>query len=59
MQDVPSLFNDGLVYHYMLESLPVIKENINSTEDEENLQHTGLGHMIDKPLTVGRKYIDS
>ena len=37
-QDVPSLFNDGLVYHYMLESPPVVEENINNTEDEEKIQ---------------------
>ena len=56
-QDVPSLFNDGLVYHYMLESPPVVEENINNTEDEENPQDTGLGHMIDKPFTVGTESI--
>ena len=58
-QDIPSLFNYGQVYNYALESLPVIEENINNTEDEENLHNTGLGLMTDKPFTVGRKYIDS
>jgi len=58
-QDIPSLFNYGHVYHYTLESLPVVEENIGSTEDEENQQDTGLGHMTDKPFTVGRKYTDS
>ena len=58
-QNIPSLFNYGHVYHYTLESLPVVEENIDSTVDEDNPQDTGLGHMTDKPFTVGRKYIDS
>ena len=58
-QDIPSLFNYGHVYHYTLESLPVVEENIGSTEDEGNQQDTGLGHMTEKPFTVGRKYTDA
>lgn len=57
-QDIPSLFNYGHVYHYALESLPVV-ENTNEVENEDDPQDTGLGHMTDKPFTVGKKYIDS
>ena len=58
-QDNPSLFNYGHVYHYTLESLPVVEENIDSTDDEDNPQATGLGHITDKPFTVGGKSLDS
>ena len=58
-QDIPSLFIYGFVYHYTLESLPVVEENLNNNEDEKNPQDTGLGHMTDKPFTVGAKYLDS
>ena len=40
LQDIPSLFNYGHIYHYVLESLPVVEENIDNTEDEENPQDT-------------------
>ena len=49
-QDIPSLFNYAHVYHYTLESLPVVEENINNTEAEENPQNTRLGHMTYKPF---------
>ena len=58
-QDIRSLFNYGHVYHYTLESLPVVEENISNTEDEENPQEKGLGHITDKPFTVSGNYIDS
>ena len=45
-QNIPSLFNYGHVHYYTLES---VQEEI---ED-------GLGHMTDKPLKNGRKYVDS
>lgn len=35
-RDIPSLFNHRHVYHYALESLPVVEGNINNTEDKEN-----------------------
>ena len=34
-QDIPSLFNYSHVYHYTLESLPVVEENFNNTEMKE------------------------
>ena len=46
---IPSLFNYGHVYYYTLESLPNDLEDIND----------GLGHMTNKPMKNGRKYVDS
>ena len=50
-QNIPSLFNYGHVYYYALES---VQDN-NGAEVVKD----GLGHMTDKPLTNGRKYVDS
>ena len=52
-QNIPSLFNYGHVHYYALESIPQV--NRNDGEDIED----GLGHMTDKPLKNGRKYVDS
>ena len=46
---IPSLFNYGHVYYYALESLA------NDLADIDD----GLGHMTDKPMKNGRKYVDS
>ena len=55
-QDILSLFNYGHIYHYALESIRtvVVDHNQNDEEDDQ-----GLGHMTDKPLKNGRKYVDS
>lgn len=50
-QNIPSLFNYGHVHYYALESV----QDINGAEEIED----GLGHMTDKPLKNGRKYVDS
>ena len=50
-QNIPSLFNYGHVHYYTLESV----QDINGAEEIED----GLGHMTDKPLKNGRKYVDS
>ncbi|CAH3020708.1 unnamed protein product, partial [Porites evermanni] len=50
-QNIPLLFNYGHVHYYALESV----EDINGREEIED----GLGHMTDKPLKNGRKYVDS
>lgn len=50
-QNIPSLFNYGHVHYYALESV----QDINGPEEIED----GLGHMTDKPLKNGRKYVDS
>ena len=49
--NIPSLFNYGHVHYYALESIQIIDD----TQDIED----GLGHMTDKPLKNGRKYVDS
>ena len=49
--NIPSLFNYGHVHYYALESI----QNIDDTQDIED----GLGHMTDKPLKNGRKYVNS
>ena len=48
--DIPSLFNYGHIHYYTLESI----QNVGSFSDED-----GLGHMTDKPMKNGRKYVDS
>ena len=55
-QDIPSLFNYGHIYHYALEFIRtvIVDHNQNDEEDDQ-----GLGHMTDKPLKNGRKYVDS
>ena len=55
-KDIPSLFNYGHIHHYALESIRtvVVDHNQNNGEDDQ-----GLGHMTDKPLKNGRKYVDS
>ena len=50
-QNIPSLFNYGHVHYYTLESV----QDINGAEEIEDR----LGHMTDKPLKNGRKYVDS
>ena len=50
-QNIPSLFNYGHVHYYALESV----QDINGAEEIEHR----LGHMTDKPLKNGRKYVDS
>jgi len=50
-RNIPSLFNYGHVHYYALESI----QNIDDTQDIED----GLGHMTDKPLKNGRKYVNS
>lgn len=47
----PALFNYGHVHFYALESI----QNAVNSDDSEEL----LGHMTDKPMTNGRKYVDS
>jgi hypothetical protein len=55
-KDIPSLFNYGHIYHYALESVKtIVKDPIQSDDENEH----GLGHMTDKPLKNGRKYVDS
>ena len=44
-------FNYGDIHYYALESI----QNVNVTEENDE----GLGHMTDKPLKNGRKYVDS
>lgn len=51
-QNIPSLYNYGHVHYYALESIQNVS---NISEDIED----GLGHMTDKPLKNGRKYMDS
>ncbi|PFX25222.1 hypothetical protein AWC38_SpisGene10168 [Stylophora pistillata] len=53
-QDIPSLFKCGHVCHYALESLPFVEDNTADEEDNEIL-NTGLGHVTDKPFSMGRK----
>ena len=55
-QDIPSLFNCGHIYHYALESIRTIVVHHNQNDEEDD---QGLGHMTDKPLKNGRKYVDS
>jgi len=47
--NIPSLFNYGHVHFYALVSI----QNIDDTQDIED----GPGHMTDKPLKNGRKYV--
>ena len=47
---IPSFY--GHVHYYALESIPL---NLDNTENIED----GLGHMTDKPVKNGRKYVDS
>ena len=49
--DNPKLFNYGHVHYYALESI----QRNNFTEESDH----GLGHMNDKPMKNGRKYVDS
>ena len=51
-ENIRSLFNYGHVHYYALES---IQNNADHPEEIED----GLGHMPDKPLKNGRKYVDS
>ena len=51
-QNIPSLFNYGHVHYYVLESIQNVADHPEDNED-------GLGHMTDKPLKNGRKYVDS
>jgi len=50
-QDIPTLFYYGHMHFYALES---IQNAVNSDDSEE-----GLGHMTDKPMKNGKKYVDS
>ena len=50
-QDIPALFNYGHVHFYALETFG---NAVNSDDSEE-----GVGHMTDKPMKNGRKYVDS
>lgn len=50
-QNIPTLFNYGHLHYYALESV----KDINGAEDIED----GLGHVKDRPLKNGRKYVDS
>ena len=48
------------MYHYVLESLPTLPGEKNYNEEEEDEKFTsGIGHMTDKPLCNGRKYVYS
>lgn len=49
--NIPQLFNYGHIHYYVLESI----RKVNASEDDDE----GLGHMTDKPLKNGRKYVDS
>lgn len=49
---VPSNFNYGHIYHYLLESVKLLGED-GSYED------TDLSHMTSKPLTKGEQYVKS
>lgn len=51
-QNIPSLYNYGHVHYYALESIQNVSDVSEDIED-------GLGHMTDKPLKNGRKYVDS
>lgn len=48
---IPELFNYGRIHYYALKSI----QSVNVTEENDE----GLGHMTDKPLKNGRKYVDS
>ena len=50
--NIPSLSNYGHVHYYAFESILL---NLDNTEDIQD----GLGHMTDKPMKNGRKYVDS
>ena len=52
-KDIPSYFNYGHIHHYALESI----EGLVTDYDEDG--DCDLGHMTDKPLKNGRKYVDS
>ena len=49
--NIPQLFNYGHVHYYVMESI----RNVNENEEED----VGLGHMTDRPLKNGRKYVNS
>ena len=48
--NIPTLFNYGHVNYYALESTPLNLDNTEDIEDE-------LGHIPDKPMKNGRKYV--
>ena len=64
-QDIPSLFNYEHIYHYALESIQTVQldpplpppPKVVEADDQDEID--GLGHMTDKPLNNGRKYVDS
>ena len=56
-QDIPVMFNYGHVYHYALESIKTVTLDV--IEGDQNEDECGQGHMTDKPLKNGRKYVDS
>ena len=49
--NIPSLFNYGHVHYYALESILLNLDNTEDVQDE-------LGHMTDKAMKNGRKYVD-
>ena len=51
-QNIPLLFNYGHVHYYALESIQNVADHPEDIKDR-------LGHMTDKPLKNGRKYVDS
>ena len=56
-QDIPILFNYGYIYHYALESIKTVQ--LDPSEVDQNEEDCDLGHMTDKPLKNGRKYVDT
>ena len=56
-QDIPVLFNYGHTYHYALESIKTVR--LDPSEVDQSEEDCDLGHITDKPLKNGRKYVDS
>ena len=51
-QNIPLLFNYGHMHYHALESIQNVADHPEDIEDV-------LGHMTDKPLQNGQKYVDS
>ena len=51
------MFNYGHIYHYALESIKTVR--LHPSEVDQSEEDCDLGHMTDKPLKNGRKYVDS
>ena len=60
VHNIPLMFNEGHVYHYLVKSIPIVAVNVAyDTGGEDDTSSFDLAHMTTKPMRRDKQYLQS